>query len=313
MSPLPGISAKNSPGNWPETADSPSSAASSRPLITGPDQPTEQPQPYAILRPMRGVFEDDWRAHVTRHRPWPVILLHGTGQAKGIWQDLGTELREDGWAVFAPDFGNRATSPLSESLDMVTAYIRAVRHATGAHRTIIVGHSQGGLLATLLSLHHPHKVRHVVCLAAPNHGTSLGGVANALTRIPGTKSLMSNFVQSYWGPSGLEQLTGSTMVLANNDHDILAPGVSYTCMATRYDQLISPTSSCFLNDGGTGTVENLYVQDRFPQSVILHEHMATDHRVRALVRESLFTLAGETFSAEDAVDEYNERRKSRSR
>lgn len=286
---------------------------SAEPPIYEINQPTATPQPFATLRPMRGVFEDDWRAHVTRPRPWPVVLLHGTGQVKGTWQDLGSELREDGWAVFAPDYGNRATSPLSESMDMLIAYIRAVLHTTGAHRAILIGHSQGGLLATLLSLHQPHKVRHVVCLAAPNHGTNLGGVANALTRIPGTKSLMSNFVQSYWGPSGLEQLTGSTMVLANREHDILAPGVGYTCMATRYDQLISPTSSCFLNDGGIGAVKNFYIQDRFPQSVILHEHMATDYRVRALVRETLYNIIEEQFPAEATVAEYNERKNERKR
>jgi len=232
---------------------------------------------------------------VSKSRPWPVILLHGTGQVKGIWETLGGQLREDGWAVFAPDFGHRATDPINQSIDMLVPYIKAVLHATDAKHAVIVGHSQGGLIATLLSLRISKYIKHVVCLAAPNHGTNLGGIASSITKIPGTKSLMSNFVQSYWGVSGLEQLTGSKMVLNSNSHDILGPGVTYTCIATKYDQLISPPQSCFLDDGDTGMVTNLYVQDTFPQAIILHEQMAHDWRPRALTREALFKLVGEDF------------------
>nr|WP_240393999.1 alpha/beta fold hydrolase [Corynebacterium lactis] len=212
-----------------------------------------------------------------------------------MWEGLGTELRGDGWAVFAPDFGHRATDPLNESIDQLVAYIKAVLASTGGKRAIIVGHSQGGLLATLISLRAAHKIKHVVCLAAPNHGTNLGGIASGLTKIPGTRSLLSNFVQSYWGASGLEQLTGSKMVLDSEEHDVLAPGVTYTCMATKFDQLIKPTQSCFLNDGGKGMVENFYIQDKFPQAVILHEQMAHDWRVRGLTRQALFRLVGVDF------------------
>lgn len=252
--------------------------------------------PYATYRTRRGIFEDDWRATVSPKRPWPIVLLHGTGHAKGVWEDLGAELRKDGWAVFAPDYGYRATGPLTESMDQLAAYIRQVLVATGGRRAIIVGHSQGGLLATLLSFQDPQFTRHVVCLAAPNHGTSLGGVASGLLKIPGTKSLVNNFVQSYWGQSGLEQLTGSPLLEDLAQRDVTAPGVTYTCIASRTDQLINPPSSCFLDDGGQGTVDNIWVQDRFPQAVVLHEHVATDRRVRALVREQLLQLVNESFS-----------------
>lgn len=215
--------------------------------------------PYATYRTRRGIFEDDWRATVSPKRPWPIVLIHGTGHAKGVWEDLGAELRKDGWAVFAPDYGYRATGPLTDSMDQLAAYIRQVLVATGGRRAIIVGHSQGGLLATLLSFRDPQFTRHVVCLAAPNHGTSLGGAAAGLLKIPGTKSLVNNFVQSYWGQSGIEQLTGSPLLEDIARRDVTAPGVTYTCIASRTDQLINPPSSCFLDDGGQGTVDNIWV------------------------------------------------------
>lgn len=273
-------------------------------------EPSSTPVPYATFRARRGVFEDDWRAKVTPKRPWPVVMIHGTGHAKGVWEDLGGELRKDGWAVFAPDYGYRATGPLSESLDQLSAYIDQVLAATGGRRAIIVGHSQGGLLATLLSFRNSHTTRHVVCLAAPNHGTSLGGVAAGLLRIPGTRNLVNNFVQSYWGTSGIEQLTGSPMVESIAQADVTAPGVTYSCIASRTDQLINPPSSCFLDDGGQGTVNNIWIQDLFPQAVVLHEHTATDRRVRAIVREELLKLVNESFAATAflAEDEPTERR-----
>ena len=144
--------------------------------------------PLAAQFGRRGVFEDDWRARPTDDHPWPVILIHGPGHAKGVWEQLGTELREQGWATFAPDYGYRATSALSDSLDQLQAYIDTVLKITGARRAILIGHSQGGLLATLLSFRLPEQIKHVVCLAAPNHGTSLGGIAKGLTKIPGTRA-----------------------------------------------------------------------------------------------------------------------------
>lgn len=42
-------------------------------------------------------------------------------------------------------------------------------------------------------------------------------------------------------------------------------------------------------------VTNLYVQDTFPQAIVLHEQMAHDWRPRTLTREALFKLVGEDF------------------
>ena len=38
----------------------------------------------ARMKP-RGIFEDDWGARPTAQRPWPVILIHGTCDTKGVW------------------------------------------------------------------------------------------------------------------------------------------------------------------------------------------------------------------------------------
>ncbi len=146
----------------------------------------------------RGLFEDDWRARPTEDRPWPVVLVHGTGSTKGDWQDLGADLRRDGWAVFAPEFGQRATGSVAESSAQIGAYIDTVLLATGASKVIVVGHSQGGVLLRywMRVLGGASKVKHMVSLAVPNHGTTMGGIVSPLIRNNRGESVVNSVVQS---------------------------------------------------------------------------------------------------------------------
>ncbi|WP_238402112.1 hypothetical protein [Corynebacterium macginleyi] len=52
----------------------------------------------------RGVFEDDWSARPSDTHPWPVILVHGTCDTKGVWQIMGNILRRKG---YLPDMHQR--------------------------------------------------------------------------------------------------------------------------------------------------------------------------------------------------------------
>ncbi len=244
----------------------------------------------ARVRP-RGLFNDDWRARPTASRPWPVVLIHGTGSTKGDWQELGTELREDGWAVFAPDFGNRATVVIEESASQIGAYIDVVLQVTGAEQVILVGHSQGGVLARywMRLLGGAEKVRHLVCLAVPNHGTTMGGIVSPVITTKLAENIMNSIVHAWFGPSGFQQITGHPIIEAINEGGDLEDGVSYTCIATRGDTVIQPPETCFLQgpEDEPERVRNLWVQDIEPRAVILHRDMPWDWRVRRMVRMAL--------------------------
>ena len=124
-------------------------------------------KPLGARVPTRGWVEDDWRAAPSAQRPWPVVLVHGTSASTGDYMELARELRELGWVVFIPAYGNRATNPIEDSAEQVLAYINQVLHATGADKVIIVGHSQGGVLARYLikRLGGASKVKHLISLA----------------------------------------------------------------------------------------------------------------------------------------------------
>lgn len=244
----------------------------------------------ARIKP-RGVFEDDWGARPTTQRPWPVILIHGTCDTKGVWQILGNELRQDGWAVFAPDYGRRATQPLAESAQQLDAYIRTVRMATGADKVILIGHSQGGLLARywMRMIGGAEHVLHLMCISAPNHGTTYGGIVSRLIRTPRQEAVMRSVIDGWFGPAGMDQVVGSEALRETNRDGDLESGVSYTCIATRSDAVVVPPETCFLDPRGVaeGTVRNIYVQDFDRRAVVMHEDMPMDKRVHAIVRTIL--------------------------
>lgn len=265
-----------------------------------PDEEKLDTSPAALSLPIlariraRGIFEDDWRARPSESHPYPVICIHGTGTTKGDWTELGADLRAEGYAVFAPDFGHRATDSIAESASQIGAYIDAVMQVTGAAKVMLVSHSQGGTLARywMRLMGGAPKVRHLVCLAAPNHGTTLGGIVSPLVRTSMAENIMNSLVSSWFGESGFEQVAGHATIEAINEGGDLEPGVSYTCIATRGDTVIQPPETCFLypaedEPSADERVRNIWIQDHHPRAVILHADLPQDDRVRKIVREEL--------------------------
>lgn len=249
----------------------------------------------ARLKP-RGYHENNWLDKPTEKRPYPVILIHGTGATTGYWNSMATDLREDGYAVFAVGYGTRATGPLQESAKQVGAFVHAVLHVTGASKVILIGHSQGGLVARYWMRFHggAEYVHHMVSLAAPNHGTSIGGIASPLIKSKLASNLMDSFVEYWFGPAGFQMVVGSPIVQALEEGGDTDEGVGYTCIATRSDSVIQPPETCFLVGEN---VRNVWVQDLEPNAVVLHEDMPEDKRVRRLVVAAL-KKASETQAVE---------------
>lgn len=244
----------------------------------------------ARLKP-RGIFEDDWTATLSARCPWPVILLHGTCDSKGIWQLLGADLREDGWAVFAPDYGTRATGLIPDSAAQIDAYIQAVMHATSAEKVIVIGHSQGGIVARywMRMLGGAQYVKHLVCIGTPNHGTTQGGILSPLVTSHRADNVMQSIIDAYFGPAGAQQIVGSDILDEVNRDGDLDEGVTYTNIVTRSDAVVVPPESCFLAPDKVkdGTVRNIYVQDFDRRAVVLHHDLPVDKRVRVIARTIL--------------------------
>jgi len=135
----------------------------------------------------------------------PVLLLHGTGDAAGIFLPLLNELR--GVRAIAPDLPGRGLSapidlPRHQYRERAVAWVDRLLDALELDGTTLVGHSGGGLWALWYALAHPDRVKRLVLIGVPtlpktrcplpHRLIALPGVGDALSRLlpPTPKSLL---------------------------------------------------------------------------------------------------------------------------
>lgn len=211
-----------------------------------------------------GCVDDLWHARPTTEKPYPVVLLHGTISSKNAWQNLVLTLRDQGYAVFAPDYGLHGTQDVLASAKDIAAYIDQVQDVTGAEKLDIVGHSQGGLIARywINEMDAADWVHHLVTLSSPHHGTTVRGLlASVLTANEATARVAEAVVTKFMGPAGMQQVVGSPLIETMTTGPETRPGIRYSCLATRNDTTVVPFETAFLEGDDTTHVWNAFVQD----------------------------------------------------
>ncbi|RDG34933.1 esterase/lipase family protein [Streptomyces corynorhini] len=206
--------------------------------------------------------------------PRPVVLVHGTfANSVDNWLGLAPYLVNRGYCVFSLDYGQLpgvpffgGLGPIDASAGQLAAYVDKVLAATGAAKADLVGHSQGGMMPRyyLKFLGGAPKVNALVGIAPSNHGTTLLGLTGLLKYFPDAADLLTDKT-----PGLTDQVTGSPLLTKLNAGGDTVPGVRYTVIATRYDEIVTPYRSQFL----TGSdVRNVLIQDLCPLD--LSEHAA---------------------------------------
>ncbi|MET8408799.1 alpha/beta fold hydrolase [Streptomyces sp. NPDC005195] len=206
--------------------------------------------------------------------PRPVVLVHGTfANSVDNWLSFAPYLVDRGYCVFSLDYGQlpgvpifNGLGPIDKSAGQLQVYVDKVLAATGAAKVDLVGHSQGGMMPHyyLKFLGGAAKVNTFVGIAPDNHGTTLDGLTKLLPYFPGAEDLLSAAT-----PALADQIAGSAFLTKLNAGGDTVPGVHYTVIATRYDEVVTPYRSQFL----TGSdVHNVLLQDLCP--VDISEHAA---------------------------------------
>ncbi|MCQ4197270.1 alpha/beta fold hydrolase, partial [Streptomyces parvulus] len=206
--------------------------------------------------------------------PRPVVLVHGTfGNSVDNWLGLAPYLKNRGYCVFSLDYGQlpgvpffHGLGPVEKSAEQLDAYVDRVLAATGAAEADLVGHSQGGMMPRyyLKFLGGAAEVNALVGIAPSNHGTTLAGLTNLLPYFPGVEDLLNEHT-----PALADQVVGSDVLTKLNAGGDTVPGVRYTVLATKYDQVVTPYRSQYLSGPG---VRNVLLQDLCPLD--LSEHLA---------------------------------------
>ncbi|MEV0440702.1 alpha/beta fold hydrolase [Streptomyces spectabilis] len=217
---------------------------------------------------------NDYDCEPSAAHPRPVVLVHGTfANSVDNWLVLAPYLVDRGYCVFSLDYGQlphvpffHGLGPVAKSAEQLDTYVDKVLAATGADEVDLVGHSQGGMMPRhyLKFLGGAPKVNALIGLAPDNHGTTLLGLTKLLPYFPGIEALLTTAT-----PSLADQIAGSPFLTRLNAGGDTVPGVRYTVIATRYDEVVTPYRSQFL-DGPN--VRNVLVQDLCP--VDLSEHVA---------------------------------------
>ncbi|MEU6059402.1 alpha/beta fold hydrolase [Streptomyces sp. NPDC047097] len=224
---------------------------------------------------------NDYSCKPSARHPRPVVLVHGTfGNSVDNWLGLAPYLVKRGYCVFSLDYGQlpgvplfHGLGPVAKSAEQLDAYVDRVLAATGAAEADLVGHSQGGMMPRyyLKFLGGADKVNALVGIAPSNHGTTLLGLTELLPYFPGVGHLLNEKT-----PALADQVVGSPFMTRLNEGGDTVPGVRYTVIATRYDQVVTPHRSQFL-DGPD--VTNVLIQDRCLLDVSEHVAIGLTDRI----------------------------------
>ncbi|MFI9065446.1 esterase/lipase family protein [Streptomyces sp. NPDC053429] len=206
---------------------------------------------------------NDWTCKPSAAHPRPVVLVHGTlGNSVDNWLGFAPYLVHRGYCVYSLDYGQipgqsffNGLGPIDKSAVQLGTFVDRVLASTGAAKTDIVGHSQGGMMPRqyLKFLGGATKVNALVGLAPDNHGTTLSGLTQLLPYFPGAEDLISSAT-----PGLADQIVGSSFVTNLNAGGDTVPGVAYTVITTKYDEVVTPYTSGFLSGPN---VRNVVVQD----------------------------------------------------
>ncbi|CAM5398156.1 MULTISPECIES: esterase/lipase family protein [Streptomyces] len=217
---------------------------------------------------------NDYTCKPSAAHPRPVVLVHGTlGNSVDNWLGLAPYLKTRGYCVYSLDYGQlpgvplfHGLGPIDKSAGQLAVFVDKVLAATGAARADLVGHSQGGMMPRyyLKFLGGAAKVNALVGIAPDNHGTDLDGLTRLLPYFPGAEDLLKATT-----PGLADQITGSSFLTELNAGGDTVPGVRYTVIATRYDEVVTPWRTQYLSGSG---VRNVLLQDLCPLD--LSEHLA---------------------------------------
>ena len=220
----------------------------------------------------------------TAAHPSPVILVHGTWMDRSIsWNALGPKLHQAGYCVFSLDYGNRGTQKVEQSAQEISAFIDRIRSLTGAARVSIVGHSQGGMSPRWIIkfLGGAEKIDDLIAIAPSNHGSP--------------DSAFRTYAEEYGEtPAAGDQREGSAFLTALNEGDetpqpATGPRISYTNLATKYDEIVTETPTSQFLTGSPDEVTNILIQDKCPANTAEHILLTDDPVVLQWVQHALAT------------------------
>ncbi|MFF0452244.1 esterase/lipase family protein [Nocardia africana] len=258
------------------------------------------------------VGANDFSCRPSRDKPYPVILAHGAAtDAQRSFGALAPALRSQGYCVFAADVGrvplptlglNGVSDPGWPGLGPIAAavqgdpvygvadigsqavqlatFVAMVRGVTGAPKVEMVGHSTGGTEIREYVRRHPGVVDSVVTIGTPYRGSTFDGLPKMFPFYGALGMDGEQTAAQVFGPAGAEQVPGTPTLTRLNADGETEPGIRYTAIASRTDEVITPAETALLArpEGGN---RNIWIQDGCPALTVSHNELLSNPRAIA--------------------------------
>jgi triacylglycerol esterase/lipase EstA (alpha/beta hydrolase family) len=226
----------------------------------------------------------------------PVVLLHGLGAT--YYEDLNYLqywLQNQGYCTYSLTYGAYdgfpyvgGLKPISESAPEIAAFIQEVISKTGKTKVDLVGHSEGAFQ----SLYVPkfegvsQLVDKIASIAPPTHATTFAGLYQLAYLFGNESRTAVGDVLHAVGCAACDDLgpDGAAVKRLNDGTPIVQPGNKVTIIASKYDELVTPTKTSFVYEDA---VTNRYIQDTCPLDPVGHIGEAYDLNVWNLVKNVL--------------------------
>ncbi|MGO1526691.1 MAG: esterase/lipase family protein [Corynebacterium variabile] len=202
-----------------------------------------------------------------------VIPLHGTTanvEANWSWT-WEPALAEEGRPYCTVELPDNGMQDVQVSAENVTHAIRTV-YAESGRKVDLVGHSQGGMIGRWTTKWWPDTramVANMVGLGSSNNGSD-----------------MISLTCTVACPEAMRQRSsGSDFLTALNEGGDTYPGIRYTRIATRFDEVVAPYDKAFLPPADN--VRNIILQDQCPGEPVEHFLLAASNPVWELAVQAL--------------------------
>jgi triacylglycerol lipase len=233
------------------------------------------------------VGANGWACKPSVQHPDPIVLVHGLAATmEENWSSMSPLLADNGYCVFALTYGLDpgesyvgGLQAIEISAHELASFVDRVLASTGAPKVDLVGHSEGTVMPQyyLKFLGGAKKVNRYVAIAPLYQGTTLYGLSagvNALDAyFPSEAAPIESAIAGGCG-SCQEFLNGSSFLTNLYSDGVFAvPGVTYTTVMSRYDELVVPYTSGVLN---APNATNIVVQDQCALDFSEHATLAWD-------------------------------------
>jgi triacylglycerol esterase/lipase EstA (alpha/beta hydrolase family) len=279
------------------------------PAVAAPAERPDLPVPYGLSAALAAELadpgadppgSDDWSCRPTAEHPDPVVLVHGLSANKTLnWQTVAPLLANNGYCVYALTYGVQpgAVFPqnqvggvvaMEDSARELAAFVDRVLSSTGAQKIDLVGHSEGTVMPQywLQFLGGAAKTDDYVAVTPLYRGTLSEPLPTAqLADALGVREPASA-VAGIACASCPQFISGSPYLNRMNAQPggAAVPGVTYTTVMTRYDELVVPYTSGRL-DAPNAT--NIVVQDGCPVDLSDHLSIISTARTGQMILNAL--------------------------